>query len=74
MPSLHVIAAVTEQELITLYIQIETFKSDDFRGFLPDVIDKMKKRAEEYDTEFVLFYDNAAVHKTLKIKEEFMHN
>jgi hypothetical protein len=41
---------------------------------LPDVIDKMKKRAEEYDTEFVLFYDNAAVHKTLKIKEEFMHN
>ena len=36
---------------------------------MADVIEKMKKRFEEYDTEFALFYDNAAVHKTLKIKK-----
>ena len=40
--SLKVVAAVTGDQLIALYIQVECFKSDDFRAFLPDVIDKMR--------------------------------
>ena len=40
--SLKVVAAVTDEQLISLFIQVECFKSDDFRAFLQDVIDRMK--------------------------------
>ena len=40
--SLKVVAAVTDEQLFSLFIQVECFKSDDFRAFLPDVIDRMK--------------------------------
>jgi hypothetical protein len=40
--SLKVVAAVTDEQLISLFVQVECFKSDDFRAFLPDAIDRMK--------------------------------
>ena len=72
--SLKAVAAVTDEQLISLFIQVECFKSDDFRAFLPDAIDRMKALSTLKDRPFVLFYDNAAVHKALKIKEELAHN
>ena len=40
--SLKVVAEVTDEQLISLFVQVECFKSDDFRAFLPDAIDRMK--------------------------------
>ena len=40
--SLKDVAAVTDEQLISLFIQVECFKSDEFRAFLPDAIDRMK--------------------------------
>ena len=40
--SLKVVAAVTDDQLIALNIQVEYIKSDDFRAFIPDVINKMR--------------------------------
>jgi hypothetical protein len=59
---LHLIAALTERELISLLVLTHTIKSDDFQSFLPEVISRMRELYPEKETPFVLLYDNAAVH------------
>ena len=40
---LHIIAAVTDKELISLLVLTHTIKSEDFQSFLPDVVDRMRE-------------------------------
>jgi hypothetical protein len=61
---LHIIAAVTEKELISILVLTHTIKSEDFQSFLPDVIARMRELYPANEAAFVLLYDNAAVHRT----------
>jgi hypothetical protein len=67
---LHIIAAVTEKELISLLVLTHTIKSEDFQSFLPDVIARMRELYPANEAGFVLLYDNAAVHRTKAVIEE----
>ena len=67
---LHVIAAVTDTQLVTLLVLTNTIKSDDFQGFLSDAMDKMKQLCSDGKQPFVLLYDNASVHKTKAVRSQ----
>mgnify|MGYP003886283209 CR=1 FL=1 len=40
---LHIIAAVTDKEIISLLVLTHTIKSEDFQSFLPDAISRMRE-------------------------------
>ena len=65
---LHVIAAVTDNQLVTLLVMTGTIKSDDFQGFLSGAIDKMKQICPDANQPFVMLYDNASVHRTKAVR------
>jgi hypothetical protein len=67
---LHIIAAVTDEQLVSMLVLTHTIKAEDFQSFLPDVVSKMKDLLASDGGRFVLLYDNAAVHRAGCIKEE----
>jgi hypothetical protein len=68
-----VIAAVTDTQLVSLIVLTGTIKSEDFLSFIQDVIMKMRELYDSNDDQFVLLYDNAAVHKTKTVRDEVRH-
>ena len=65
---LHVLAAVTDTQLVTVLVVTGTIKSDVFQGFLCDAMDKMKQICPDANHPFVLLYDNASVHRTKAVR------
>lgn len=68
--SLHVIAAVTDEQLITFIVLTNTIRGDDFQAFIPGVVDKMNELYGNKGKTYVLFYDNAPVHRTKEVVKE----
>lgn len=71
---MHVIAAVTDTTVVTFVVQTMTIKSEDFQGLISGAIEELSKRLVNEKRAFVLFYDNAAVHKTKAVKEELIRS
>ena len=62
--ALHIIAAVTDTHLVTFVVQTMTIKSDDFQALIASAIDELRNKYSDDNRDFVLLYDNAAVHRT----------
>ena len=65
----HIIAAVTYDSLIDFVITGENINSEIYLDFISGVILRMEKRSSQSKRPFVLFYDNAAVHKARIVRE-----
>jgi len=69
-----VIAAVTDTDLVTFVVQTHTIKSEDFQAIIPGAVEELRRKLEAGNNYFVLFYDNATVHRTQAVRDELVRN
>lgn len=71
---MHVIAAVTDERVVTHVVLTHTIKSEDVMVFICDAATKMRELYSGDDRHFVFLYDNAPVHRTKMMIEAVKRN